>query len=189
VEKIGILNKIKQYGSNFSAIFLFYSSIKVKYILSLTPVENCFIKIKALSSKKVFMKSTLLIFCVLFFSLTILSQSFVKEYSSGKKLYEWDGKCLKAYNSGKKLCELSGPYLRDYSSGKKLFEYDGTNFKDYSSGKKLYLWDGKYLKTYSSGRKLYELDGSYLKNYSSGKKLYEIDGIVPKSIITFILIQ
>ena len=50
------------------------------------------------------------------------AQSYVSDWSSGKKLYEY-----------------KAPYLEDYSSGKKLYELEGQVVKEYSSGKKLYV--------------------------------------------------
>jgi hypothetical protein len=38
--------------------------------------------------------------------------AFLKDYNSGKKLYEWDGTFLKDYNSGKKVYEFDGIFSK-----------------------------------------------------------------------------
>ena len=66
----------------------------------------------------------------------------VKEYSSGKKLYELEGQIVKEWSSGKKLLEFDGQTVKEWSSGKKLLEFDGRTVKEWSSGKKLYEASG-----------------------------------------------
>jgi hypothetical protein len=48
----------------------------------------------------------------------------LKDYQSGRKLFEMDGNVVKIYSSGKKVAEIDGSYLKDYQTGKKVAELD-----------------------------------------------------------------
>jgi hypothetical protein len=54
------------------------------------------------------MKSMMLVMTVLFLCSVVYSGSYIKDYSSGKRLYEFDGKYVKSYSSGKRLMESTG---------------------------------------------------------------------------------
>ncbi|HAQ61499.1 TPA: hypothetical protein DCR49_05800 [Candidatus Delongbacteria bacterium] len=43
------------------------------------------------------MKSMMLIMTALFFCSSVFAESYIKDYSSGKRLYEFDGKYVKSY--------------------------------------------------------------------------------------------
>jgi hypothetical protein len=61
----------------------------------------------------------------LFFFTGVYAGCYIKDYSSGKRLYQYDGKYIKDYSSGKRLLEFSGSYVKAYSSGERLMESTG----------------------------------------------------------------
>ncbi|MDA3885835.1 MAG: hypothetical protein PF638_09595 [Candidatus Delongbacteria bacterium] len=54
------------------------------------------------------MNNKSLILFILLFCSAIFAGSYIKDYSSGKRLYEFDGKYVKSYMSGKRLYEVDG---------------------------------------------------------------------------------
>jgi hypothetical protein len=71
------------------------------------------------------MKSIILVMTALFFCTSVYAGSYIKDYSSGKRLLEFDGSYVKEYSSGKRLLEFSGSYVKAYSSGERLMESTG----------------------------------------------------------------
>ena len=83
------------------------------------------------------MKKWIVALVVLLFCASAHAQSCVKDWSSGKRLYEYKAPYLVEYSSGKRLYELDGQVVKEYASGKRLYELDGQTLKDYWSGQRL----------------------------------------------------
>jgi len=122
----------------------------------------------------------------IFGSQGVFAGSYLVDYPSGRKLYEYDQCFLKSYPSKKPLYRVDGSHVTSYPSGKRLFTFDGTHLKQYPSGKKLLTIAGQYVKEYPSGRKLLVFDGKYIKEHPSGKRLMESRGIIPRILVALV---
>ena len=71
------------------------------------------------------MKKWIVALVVLLFCASAHAQSYVKDWSSGKRLYEYKAPYLVEYSGGKRLYELDGDVVKDWSSGRRLLESSG----------------------------------------------------------------
>lgn len=123
-------------------------------------------------------------FAVMVTTAAVSAQTYIAEYPSGQRLYQYKESYLCNYPSGERLYNWDGEYISRYPSGERLYRFDSGYLTRYPSGQRLYEWDGEYICRYPSGERMFRYDGQYLMRYPSGQRIWQTDGILPVALVT-----